>query len=88
MRQVFSADAVYDLPFGLDRRWLSQPGPVNAVLRRWSLTSIGVSRSGLPANVTENCSRSSVATGYTTSQRPNLVPGVSLTPLGGKQTGM
>jgi hypothetical protein len=34
--------------------------------------------------VTEDRSSTSVATGYTTNQRPNLVPGVSLTPLGGR----
>jgi hypothetical protein len=38
-------------------------------------------------NVTEDRSSTAVATGYTTSQRPNLVPGVSLTPPGGHRLG-
>ena len=41
-------------------------------------------RTGLPVNVTEDRSSTSVATGYTTSQRPNLIAGVSLTPPGGR----
>jgi hypothetical protein len=48
------------------------------------VTAIGTARSGLPINVTEDRSSASVATGYTTNQRPNRVPGVSLTPAGGK----
>ncbi|MGA8728452.1 MAG: TonB-dependent receptor, partial [Terracidiphilus sp.] len=39
---------------------------------------------GTPLNVIYSRSSSTVATGYTTNQRPNLVPGVSLTPPGGK----
>jgi len=55
------------------------------VLGRWSVTANGTARSGLPINVTEDRSSTSVATGYTTNQRPNRVPGVSLTPIGGKE---
>lgn len=80
---VFNANAVYVLPFGPARALLSQPGIASAVLSRWSLTGIVAARTGLPVNVTEDRSSSSVATGYTTNQRPNLVPGVSLTSPGG-----
>jgi hypothetical protein len=83
-RQVFNANVVYDLPFGPGRAFLSQSGIAGAVLGRWSLTGIVAARTGTPLNVTYSRSSSSVATGYTTSQRPNLVPGVSLTPPGGK----
>jgi hypothetical protein len=84
VRQVLTANAVYDLPFGPGKTFLSQPGIARAVLCRWSVTAIGTARSGLPINVTEDRSSASVATGYTTNQRPNRVPGVSLTPAGGK----
>jgi len=83
-RQVVNANAVYDLPFGPGKAFLSQPGIACAVLGRWSLTDIVAARTGTPLNVTYSRSSSSVATGYTTNQRPNLVPGVSLTPPGGK----
>jgi hypothetical protein len=85
-RQVVNANVVYELPFGPGKALLSQPGIASAVLGRWSLTGIFAARTGIPVNVTEDRSSSSVATGYTTNQRPNLVPGVSLTPPGGKTT--
>ena len=53
-------------------------------LGRWSLTDIVAARTGTPLNITTSRSSSTIATGYTTNARPNLVPGVSLTPPGGK----
>jgi hypothetical protein len=64
--------------------YLSNSGVARAVLGSWTVTSIVASRTGLPVNVTEDRASASVATGYTTSQRPNLVPGDSLTPSGGR----
>ncbi len=83
-RQVANANVVYDLPFGPGKPFLSQPGIASAIFGRWSLTDIVAARTGTPLNVTYSRSSSTVATGYTTNQRPNLVPGVSLTPPGGK----
>ena len=79
-----NANAVYDLPFGTGKAFFSQPGIANKLLSRWSLTDIVAARTGIPVNVTEDRSSSSVATGYTSSQRPNRVFGVPLTPPGGK----
>ncbi len=87
VRHVFHADAVYDLPFGPGRRYRTDNGVANAVLGGWSLTAIESSRTGLPINVTIDRSSGSVATGYTINQRPNLVPGVSLTPPSGRSIG-
>ena len=87
VRHVLNASAVYDLPFGHGRAFLSQPGIASAIFGRWSVTDIVAARTGLPINVTEDRSSTSVATGYTTNQRPNLVPGASLTPPGGKTIG-
>jgi len=84
VRQVLSANVVYELPFGHGKSFFSQPGFASAVLGGWSVTNIVAARSGLPINVTEDRSSTSVATGYTTNQRPNIVPGVSLIPAGGK----
>jgi outer membrane receptor protein involved in Fe transport len=83
VRHVFNSNAVYDLPFGPGKAFLSNSGIASEVFGRWSATAIVTARTGLPVNVTEDRSSSSVATGYTTSQRPNRVPGVSLTPPGG-----
>ncbi len=84
-RHVVNANVVYDLPFGPWKAFLSQPGVARAVLGRWSVTDIicGAYRYCRSTSLTSRSS-SSVATGYTTNQRPNLVPGVSLTPPGGK----
>jgi hypothetical protein len=87
VRNVFTGSMVYDLPFHLS----ASSGPThkfaNAVLSQWSIAPILTARSGLPVNVTEDRSSSSVATGYTTSQRPNIIPGVSLFPPGGRGIG-
>jgi Carboxypeptidase regulatory-like domain len=87
VRHGFNANAIYDLPFGRGRAFLNGPGVTSAVLGQWSVTTIATARTGLPVNVTEDRSSTSVATGYTTSQRPNRVPGVSLTPPGGHKLG-
>jgi hypothetical protein len=87
VRHGFNANAIYDLPFGRGRAFLNAPGVASAILGQWSVTAIATARTGLPVNVTEDRSSTAVATGYTTSQRPNLVPGVSLTPPGGHRLG-
>ncbi len=84
VRHVVHANVIYDLPFGSGKPFFSQPGVARAVFGRWSLTDIISARTGMPLNVTSSRASSSVATGYTTNQRPNLVPGVSLTPPDGK----
>jgi len=83
VRHVFTTNTVYDLPFGPGEAFLSQHGIARTIIGRWSVTTVATARSGLPINVTEDRSSTSVATGYTTNQRPNRVPGVSLTPAGG-----
>jgi hypothetical protein len=84
VRHVMTVNAVYDLPFGPGKVLFIQPGFTSAVFGHWRLTVIDTARSGLPVNVTEDRSSTSVATGYTTNQRPNRMPGVSLTPPGGR----
>lgn len=87
-RQVFTANAVYDLPFRSAGSADSSPARLlHAGFGNWSLSPIVTARTGLPINVTEDRSSTSVATGYTTSQRPNRIPGVSLSPPGGPKRG-
>ena len=87
VRHVFNANSVYNLPFGHGRAFFSQPGVIGTLLGQWSVTAIATARTGLPINITEDRSSASVATGYTTSQRPDRVPGVSLIPNGGRSIG-
>lgn len=90
VRNVFSGNMVYELPYGRGKAFGNSGGALSAVLGDWQVSNIVSSRTGLPVNVTIDRSSSfsagsptGVATGYTTNQRPNRVPGVSLTPPGG-----
>ena len=76
VRHVFNANTVYQLPFGLGKRYLSQPGVMRSIFGAWQLSAIFTARTGLPVNVTIDRSSSATPDGYTTNQRPNLVPGV------------
>lgn len=82
VRSVFNANLVYELPF---KR--GEHGLLAAAFGNWQLMGIATARSGLPVNVTVDRSSSSVATGYTTNQRPDRVPFVPLTPPGGSSIG-
>lgn len=83
VRHVFNANAVYQLPFGPGKQYLVQPGVWSSIFGSWEVTSTALARTGFPVNVTMDRSSSAVPDGNTTDQRPNLVPGVSLTPPGG-----
>ncbi len=83
VRQVVNAHAVYEFPFGAGKAYLDQPGILRSVFGSWELTSIVGAHTGFPVNVTINRSASAVPDGNTNNQRPNLVPGVSLVPVGG-----
>jgi hypothetical protein len=87
VRHVFNANAVYELPFGPGKPFLNQPGIWRGIAGSWEVTSMVVARTGFPVNVTIDRSSSAVPDGNTTDQRPDLVPGVSLTPPGGKTIG-
>ncbi len=86
-RNVFNANTVYELPFGLGKAFLSQPGLVNAIVGNWQFTSTAVAHTGFPVNILVNRSASQTPDGNTNDQRPDLVPAVSLTPPGGKNIG-
>jgi hypothetical protein len=85
VRQMFNLSGVYQLPFGAGRPHLSSPGALRAIFGDWELSAIGTAQTGLPVNITIDRSNSSVPGSYSISgeERPNLVPGVSLTPPGG-----
>jgi hypothetical protein len=83
VRDVFNANAIYELPLGPGKRYLSQPGIWRTIAGAWELSATGLARTGFPINVTVDRSSFAVPDGNTTDQRPNLVPGVSLTPPSG-----
>jgi hypothetical protein len=85
-RHVFNANGIYELPFGPNKPYLNQPGFLRAIAGSWQVSSTALARTGFPVNVLVNRSSASVPDGNSTSSRPDLVPGVSLTPSGGKTT--
>jgi hypothetical protein len=83
IRHFFTVNSVYELPFGIGKRHMGEAGVLRALFGGWSLSGISTARSGRPINITIRRSAADVPGGYTVSQRPDIVPGVSLIPPGG-----
>ncbi len=80
---MVNGNAVYELPFGLGKPMLNKHGIASAIAGNWQLTTTALARTGFPVNVL--LPSSYVAPdGNSGTQRPDLVPGVSLTPPGGR----
>ncbi|MGA2251602.1 TonB-dependent receptor domain-containing protein [Terracidiphilus sp.] len=82
-RNVFNGNAVYQLPFGAGKPMLNQSGIVNSIVGNWELTTTALARTGFPVNVVMPSSYTA-PDGANGTQRPDLIPGVSLTPPGGR----
>ena len=82
-RHVINGNAVYKLPFGVGQSMLNRRGFADLVAGGWELTSSALARTGFPVNVVLPSSYTA-ADGATGTERPDLVPGVSLTPPGAK----
>jgi hypothetical protein len=80
---VVNGNAVYQLPFGAGKPRLNQRGVVNSIAGNWQLTTSALARTGFPVNVLMPSSYNA-ASGASGTVRPDLVPGVPLTPPGGK----
>src|SRR5262249_56530830 len=68
VRHAFTINGVYQLPFARNHRFLGG----------WEIAGISSARTGLPVNVAVSRSASALPDGNTSSQRPNLVPGVPI----------
>jgi hypothetical protein len=80
---VVNGNAVYQLPFGRGKPLLNDSGTASAILADWELTTTALARTGFPVNVLMPSSYTALD-GASGTERPDLVPGVSLTPPGGK----
>jgi Carboxypeptidase regulatory-like domain len=80
---VVNGNAVYQLPFGAGKPMLNQPGIASAIVGNWELTTSALARTGFPVNVLMPSSYTAPI-GASATQRPDLVPGVPLTPPGGR----
>jgi hypothetical protein len=84
IRQNFTANAVYELPFGPGKSFLNGGGAMGKVVGGWSLSSIGLWHTGHPLTITMNINASQLPDGNDqTTQRPDLVPGVPVLLSGG-----
>jgi hypothetical protein len=81
MRSYLTSNAIWQLPFGPGHAFLGNANHViNAAAGGWELSGVGTVRSGLPLNVTISRPASALPDQINSSQRPNLVPGVSIYP--------
>jgi len=77
VRHVFTTSFIYELPFGHGKKFLTD-GPVSHVIGGWEISSLITARTGLPINITMSRKSGDLPDGNSSSQRPNLVPGVSI----------
>ena len=80
---VINGNAVYQLPFGPGKPMLNQRGIAGAIASNWQLTTNALARTGFPVDVLMPSSYTA-PDGASGTERPDLLPGVSLTPPGGK----
>jgi hypothetical protein len=78
VRHTMAMNGVYQLPFGPGKQFLSSNGALSRLLSGWELAGIATARTGLPVNVTASRKAAALPDGNTSSQRPNLVPGVPI----------
>ena len=104
IRHSFTADAIYELPFGPGKTYLKDPGLLGKFVGGWEASSIGIWHTGHPLTVSMGLDNSianpsSPFNGFSdtfllpdgndqTSQRPDIVPGVPLTLPGGGHNGL
>jgi hypothetical protein len=86
VRQTLHVSAVYQLPFGAGQSHFSQPGAARATVGNWQLSAIATARTGLPVNVVLTRANSALPDLYSVSgsERPDLLPGILLTPPAGQ----
>jgi hypothetical protein len=76
--QTLTMNGIYELPFGHGKQFLGGDGLASRIFGGWELMGIATARTGLPVNITMTRKAAAMLDGNTSSQRPNLVPGVSI----------
>jgi hypothetical protein len=78
IRHTMTSNAIYQLPFGPGRRYLTGNDLASKIFGGWEVSGIANARTGTPINITLKRATSALPDGNNSSQRPNLVPGVSI----------
>ncbi len=82
-RQALRGDAMYELPFGPDKHYLSNGSWLSKTLGDWNLQTTFTFATGTPLTPSIAAAVSDVARGTAGSLRPNRVQGTSITAGGG-----
>jgi hypothetical protein len=104
IRHSFTANAVYELPFGPGKTYLKDSGALGKIVGGWSLSGVGLWHTGHPLAVLMDLTgtinnAANPFNGFQstyllpdgndqTSQRPDIVPGVPLTLPGSGRNGL
>ncbi len=78
VRHTFVMNGIYQLPFGHGKPFLNGSGLLSQLVSGWELAGIATARTGLPVNLTVSRKTAALPDGNTSSQRPDLVPGVPI----------
>jgi hypothetical protein len=71
-RNIFSSEAIYELPFGKNKEWLNQ-GIASYIAGGWQLNAIGRMQSGNPVVLQATGDPANIGNSLTTYARPDLV---------------
>jgi hypothetical protein len=92
IRHNFTANAVYELPFGPGKAFVHGGGALGKIVGGWEFSSVGLWHTGHPLTVVMSLPGSKTFLlpdgNDQTTQRPDIVPGVSLTKPGGGHNGV
>ena len=78
-RHSFTADYLWELPFGHDRRWLTGNSPLRAIFGDWNWSGDWTIASGLPFTPRILGDPADVSRGTNGTVRADVVPGQSVT---------
>jgi hypothetical protein len=67
----FIASGLYELPFGINKRFLNRSGLISALIGGWKLTGIATFQSGAPFTVNDQTDRANIGQGP--AQRPDCL---------------
>ncbi|MFI5057563.1 MAG: carboxypeptidase regulatory-like domain-containing protein [Candidatus Acidiferrales bacterium] len=104
IRHNFTANAIYELPFGPGKTYLNQRGVLGKIAGGWEFSSLGTWHTGHPLTISMGLGGTTPPTAQfpngvsqtfllpdgndQTNQRPDIVPGVPLYLPGGGKNGM
>jgi hypothetical protein len=86
IRHNFTANAIYELPFGPGKTYLDQPGVLGKIVGGWSVSSIGLWHTGHPLTVVMDLTNNISNPANPFLNSTNALPDTLLLPDGNDQT--